>query len=66
MTADIINLRQYRKQKARRDGEAQAAENRVRHGRNKAARGEDDQTRTRAEQDLDGKKLESEKDTPGS
>lgn len=66
MTAEIINLRQFRKQKARRDGEAQAAENRVRHGRDKAARAEDDQTRRRADQDLDGKKLESEPETPGT
>lgn len=33
MSADVVNLRQYRKQKARAAKEAQAAENRVRHGR---------------------------------
>ena len=38
MSADIINLRQARKNKARRDKEATAAENRERHGRKKAER----------------------------
>lgn len=32
MSADIVNLRQYRKQKARDAKDARAAENRVRHG----------------------------------
>ena len=62
MTAEIINLRQYRKRKTRRTEEAQAAENRVRHGRDKATRRDEDKTRDRAEQDLDGKKLEPDQD----
>jgi hypothetical protein len=36
MSADIVNLRQARKHKARAAKEQQAAENRVRHGRTKA------------------------------
>jgi hypothetical protein len=37
---DIINLRRARKAKTRADREAKAAENRVRHGRTKAAKAE--------------------------
>jgi hypothetical protein len=36
--ADIVNLRQVRKQKARADKERAAAENRAIHGRSKAER----------------------------
>jgi hypothetical protein len=36
--ADIVNLRQARKQKARSDKERQAEQNRVLHGRSKAER----------------------------
>ena len=38
MTADIINLRKARKQKARAEKVRQAAENRAKHGQTKAAR----------------------------
>jgi len=38
MTADIINLRNARKAKARAKNDARAAENRVRFGRTKAER----------------------------
>ncbi len=51
--ADIINLRLARKQKARRDKDQQAAENRALHGRSKAerekSRAEVEQIRTRVE-----------------
>jgi len=53
---DVINLRQARKAKARRDKEAQAATNRALHGRTKAERAADAAERSRAEQLLDGAK----------
>lgn len=64
MTADIINLRQARKRKARRGAERRAEENRARHGRDKATRAEDAFERRRADQDLDGKKLDPDPDAP--
>lgn len=51
---DVVNLRQARKVKARRDKEAQAATNRALHGRTKAERSADAAQRARAEQLLDG------------
>lgn len=36
MTADVINLRQFRKAKARSEKESQADQNRALHGRTKA------------------------------
>lgn len=36
MSADIVNLRQFRKQNARTEKERQAEENRIRFGRTKA------------------------------
>ena len=35
MAADIVNLRQFRKQKARSEKEKQAEQNRLSHGRTK-------------------------------
>lgn len=56
--ADIINLRQVRRRKAREADTAQAAENRVRFGRTKAQRQADEIERNRAERQLDGAKIE--------
>jgi len=53
---EVVNLRQARKAKARRDKEAQAATNRALHGRTKAERAADAAERSRAEQLLDGAK----------
>jgi hypothetical protein len=55
---DLVNLNKFRKQRQRTEAARQASENRVRFGRDKPER-----TRTRAEQDrqgrsLDGKRLE--------
>ena len=55
---DVVNLRQARKVKARRDKEAQAAANRALHGRTKAERAADAAARARVEQQLDGAKRE--------
>jgi Domain of unknown function (DUF4169) len=63
--AEIINLRQARKARARTDAEAQAARNRVTHGRAKAER----QAST-AQNDLEARRLASHqletKPDPGS
>lgn len=53
--ADIINLRQARKQKQRSDKDAQAAENRARFGQKKADKQQRTQEHSRSERELDGK-----------
>ena len=52
--AEIVNLRQARKQKARAEREARAAENRVSFGRTKA-----EKKLSQAEQDLAKSRLDS-------
>jgi uncharacterized protein DUF4169 len=54
--AEIINLRQARKQKARAEKEARADENRVAFGRTKA-----EKSLTQAEQDLAKSRLDQHK-----
>ena len=54
--AEIVNLRQARKQKARADKEARAAENRVLFGRTKAER-----ELSKAEHELASRRLDSHK-----
>jgi hypothetical protein len=53
MSAEIINLRQFRKQRARDEKAAEAAENRSRFGRTKAERALEEQSLTRAGKMLD-------------
>ena len=60
--AEIVNLRQTRKDRARAAKDARAAENRNRFGRAKAEKGGAEAERVRSETRLDGKKLE---DDPG-
>ncbi|MGF9756382.1 DUF4169 family protein [Microvirga sp. 0TCS3.31] len=57
--AEIINLRQARKNKARADKEVRATENRVAFGRTKA-----EKMLTKAEQDLAKSRLEGHKRDP--
>ncbi|PIW26347.1 MAG: DUF4169 domain-containing protein [Rhodospirillales bacterium CG15_BIG_FIL_POST_REV_8_21_14_020_66_15] len=64
MTAEIVNLRQYRKEKQRQARERAAERNRLRFGRDKARRREDEAERRRSEQTLDGKQLDPETDKP--
>ena len=64
MTAEIVNLRQYRKKKLRQERTHAAEENRVCHGRNKAKRRTDKAEHERSTQDLDGKQLDPETDKP--
>lgn len=59
--ADIINLRQARKRKAREEKERQAAANRAKFGTSKAARGLQD-----AQKALDDKKFEQSQRSPSA
>ena len=63
--AEIINLRQARKTKARTEAEATATQNRLTHGRSKAER-----TASETRSDLDSRRHEShrreQKPEPGS
>lgn len=64
MSGDVVNLRQFRKQKARAEKDRQAEQNRISFGRTKA-----EKTRTRAlndmaEKTLDQGKLETSDDRP--
>lgn len=56
---EIVNLRRARKAQARRKDEAQAQDNRVRHGLSKAERNLAEARRAQATQLLDGHRLES-------
>ncbi|KAA5606935.1 DUF4169 family protein [Roseospira marina] len=56
--AEIINLRQARKQRGRADKAQTAADNRARHGRTKGERERDSTTRSKAERDLDAHRLD--------
>ncbi|MGJ3258846.1 MAG: DUF4169 family protein [Rhodospirillales bacterium] len=57
MSADIINLNQYRKAKQKDEKRDSAAKNRVKHGRTKAAKLADAKDREQSERLLAGKKL---------
>lgn len=52
--ADIVNLRQFKKQKARSDREAQAEQNRALHGRTKAEKQRNKLVTEQAEKFVDG------------
>lgn len=54
--AEIVNLRQARKQKARADKEAKAAENRIAFGRTREERRLGEARKTLAERRLEGHK----------
>lgn len=58
MSAEIINLRQARKQRERDEKDARAAENRARFGRSKANRALEDDAQARAARSLDGHQRE--------
>jgi hypothetical protein len=53
---DIVNLSKYRKQRQRTEQTKQAAENRVRFGRDKSDRARTRSEQDRRNQDLDGKR----------
>jgi hypothetical protein len=54
MSAEIINLKQFRKQRARDEKDARAAENRVRFGRTKTEREKEERLQSLAGEVLDG------------
>ncbi len=58
MTAEIINLRNVRKQRARAEAGRKAEENRTKFGRTKVARVQENADKTRATKTLDGTKRE--------
>jgi len=58
MTAEIINLRQARKQRERAAREAEAGANRAKFGRTRAERERDEQVETQARQHLDAHRRE--------
>jgi len=58
MTAEIINLRQERKRRARNASAAQAAENRIRFGRTRDAREQDELSAAKALRLIDGHRRE--------
>jgi hypothetical protein len=58
MSAEIVNLRQARKAKARADRQAKADANRRKHGRTKAERIAEEDARERAARRLDGLELD--------
>ena len=59
--ADIVNLRRARKDKARREREREAAENRRRFGLTRAEKMADLDSESRARRSLDAKRLDPDK-----
>jgi len=55
--ADVVNLNQFRKAKARADKTQQAHDNRVKFGRTKAEKDQAARTRAQQERELDGKEV---------
>lgn len=64
MSGNIVNLRTYRKRKDRAGREAEAAENRTRHGRSKVERRFDDTRREADDRRHDGRLIETDDDGP--
>ena len=62
MAGDIINLRRFRKQKARDDKRAEADANAVAHGTPKSLRELEAARKEKTSKDLDGKKLDTPND----
>ena len=58
MSGDVVNLRQFRKQKARSDKESRAAQNRITFGRTKAEKSLTEARNAKAEAQLDQGRLE--------
>lgn len=57
VSADIINLNQFRKARQKDDKRDKAAENRKKHGHSKAEKLADAKDRAKADQQLSGKQL---------
>ncbi|MBA4776053.1 MULTISPECIES: DUF4169 family protein [Agrobacterium] len=65
MAADIVNLRQFRKQKARSEKEKQAEQNRLSFGRTKTEKNLTSALNEKAERALDQGRLEKNDDGTG-
>lgn len=65
MAADIVNLRQFRKQKARSEKEKQAEQNRLSFGRTKTEKNLTSALNEKAEKALDQGRLEKNDDETG-
>lgn len=65
MAADIVNLRQFRKQKARSEKEKQAEQNRLSFGRTKTEKNLTSALNEKAEKALDQRRLEKNDDGTG-
>ncbi|CVI61570.1 MULTISPECIES: DUF4169 family protein [Agrobacterium] len=65
MAADIVNLRQFRKQKARSEKEKQAEQNRLSFGRTKTEKNLTAALNEKAERALDQGRLEKNGDEAG-
>lgn len=62
--AEIVNLRQFKKHKARAERETLTDQNRALHGRTKAEKARDQLTAERAEKFVDGHRRDPEKSDP--
>ncbi len=62
MSADVVNLRQFRKAKTRSEKEKQAEQNRLTFGRSKAERNLTDARNAKAEKTLDQGRLDRSED----
>ena len=62
---DVVNLRRFRKQKARDEAQKQAEANRIAHGRTKAERRIATAEADAARRHIDGHKLEKNSAAPG-
>ncbi|GEM_PF-161708 len=62
MSADVVNLRQFRKQKARSEKEKQADQNRITFGRTKAEKNLTTALNDKAEKTLDQGRIEKPQD----
>jgi hypothetical protein len=61
---DVVNLRQFRKTKARAEKDKQADQNRISHGRSKAEKNLTDALNDKAEKILDQGKLDKSHNDP--
>ena len=64
MTAEIVNLRRARKQRARQDADKAAEQNRISFGRTKAERELTEAERDKAARTLEGHRLPGEESEP--
>jgi len=62
--AEIVNLRQFRKQKARSDAEKTAEQNRIAFGRTKAERNLTEAERDKAARHIEGHRLDRDEPEP--